>query len=583
MIAAIYARKSTDQNLPDAEKSVTRQIEHATAYAERKGWTVDPAHTYSADGISGAEFVKRPGLTRLMTAVKPRAPFQVLVMSEESRLGREQIETAYLLKQLITAGVRVAYYLEDRERTLDSPTDKILLAVSGFADEVERDKARQRTYDAMRRKAGAGHVTGGVVFGYVNVPVLTADGKPDHVTRRILEPEAAVVRRIFTLSAEGLGTRRIAHTLNAEGAPAPKPRRVGRPQAWDPATIYAMLTRPLYRGEIVWNQTKKRDAWGVQAQRPRAEADWLRVPAPELRIVPEPLWRAVERRLASMRTAYLRTTRGTLYGRAPGASGLESKYLLTGLAECGTCHGGLTVHSRATAGVRTFAYLCGGYHRKGPTVCDNRRVLGMTATNAEVLRTIETTCLSPVAVERIVAGALAALTRPPETLAAREATLRADLAALETEIARYTAAVGQAPDLASLLDALRTRERQRATLRGELDGLRRLREAGPIDRRGVERQVRAVVADWRGLMGKQVAESRRLLKGLLEGRVVFTPRADESAIDFTGRVRMGPLLVGALGTTVGGVPDGTRAFYAGVPGPVGRLKWPAHARLEFAG
>jgi hypothetical protein len=33
MIAAIYARKSTDQNRPDAEKSVTRQVEHATAYA----------------------------------------------------------------------------------------------------------------------------------------------------------------------------------------------------------------------------------------------------------------------------------------------------------------------------------------------------------------------------------------------------------------------------------------------------------------------------------------------------------------------------------------------------------------------
>ena len=159
MIAAVYARKSTDQNLPDVEKSVTRQVEHATAYAQRKGWAVDPAHVYQDDGISGAEFAKRPGLTRLMNTLKPRPSFQVLVMSEESRLGREQIETAYLLKQLITAGVRVAYYLEDRERTLDSPTDKILLAVSGFADEVERDKARQRTYDAMRRKAGAGHVT----------------------------------------------------------------------------------------------------------------------------------------------------------------------------------------------------------------------------------------------------------------------------------------------------------------------------------------------------------------------------------------------------------------------------------------
>ena len=31
MIAAIYARKSTDQNLADSEKSVTRQIAHATA------------------------------------------------------------------------------------------------------------------------------------------------------------------------------------------------------------------------------------------------------------------------------------------------------------------------------------------------------------------------------------------------------------------------------------------------------------------------------------------------------------------------------------------------------------------------
>jgi hypothetical protein len=34
MIAAIYARKSTDQNgVGDEDKSVTRQIEHAKAYA----------------------------------------------------------------------------------------------------------------------------------------------------------------------------------------------------------------------------------------------------------------------------------------------------------------------------------------------------------------------------------------------------------------------------------------------------------------------------------------------------------------------------------------------------------------------
>src|SRR5262245_29846976 len=103
-----------------------------------------------------------------MNALKPRPPFQVLVMSEESRLGREAIETAYALKQLVTAGVRVFFYLEDRERTLDSPTDKVMLSLTAFADELERDKTRQRTYDALERKARALHVTGGCVYGYDN-------------------------------------------------------------------------------------------------------------------------------------------------------------------------------------------------------------------------------------------------------------------------------------------------------------------------------------------------------------------------------------------------------------------------------
>jgi DNA invertase Pin-like site-specific DNA recombinase len=71
MIAAIYRGNRRTRTFPDAEKSVTRQVEHATAYATRKGWTVDPAHVYQDDGISGAEFVKRPGFLRLMTRSSP--------------------------------------------------------------------------------------------------------------------------------------------------------------------------------------------------------------------------------------------------------------------------------------------------------------------------------------------------------------------------------------------------------------------------------------------------------------------------------------------------------------------------------
>jgi DNA invertase Pin-like site-specific DNA recombinase len=85
MIAAIYARKSTEQTgVADEQKSVVRQIDHARAYATHKGWIVADAHVYVDDGISGAEFANRPGFLRLMSALKPRSPFQVLVMWEES-------------------------------------------------------------------------------------------------------------------------------------------------------------------------------------------------------------------------------------------------------------------------------------------------------------------------------------------------------------------------------------------------------------------------------------------------------------------------------------------------------------------
>src|SRR5437899_2159970 len=169
VIAAILARKSTDQpGVPDEEKSVTRQVEQARAYAARKGWLVDERYIFVDDGVSGAEFVKRPGFIRLMNALSPRPPFQVLIMAEESRLGREQIQTAYALMQIMDAGVRVFFYLDDRERTLDSATDKVMFSLTNFAAEVEREKGSQRTYDAMLRKAKALHVTGGRVYGYDN-------------------------------------------------------------------------------------------------------------------------------------------------------------------------------------------------------------------------------------------------------------------------------------------------------------------------------------------------------------------------------------------------------------------------------
>src|SRR2546421_13073855 len=131
MIAAAYLRKSTSQDgVADDEKSIAFQRDHITDFVASKGWTLSHEHIFIDDGISGAEFDRRPGFIRLMASLKPRATFNVLLMSEESRLGREQIAVAYALKQLSQAGVGVWLYLEDRERKMDTPTEKLLLSVS---------------------------------------------------------------------------------------------------------------------------------------------------------------------------------------------------------------------------------------------------------------------------------------------------------------------------------------------------------------------------------------------------------------------------------------------------------------------
>src|SRR5215813_8779207 len=298
MIAAIYARKSTEQNgVGDEDKSVTRQIEHAKAYAVKRGWLVAEEHIYVDDGISGAEFVKRPGFLRLMNALKPKPAFQVLIMSEESRLGREQIETAYALKQIMDAGVRVFFYLENRERTLDSAMDKVMLSLTTFAAELEREKGSQRTYDAMAKKAKALQVTGGRVYGYDNIEVLSpgiqADRPPTrlHVLRQINQNQATVVRRIFEMYASGLGITRIAKALNAEHIPAPRHDR--RRGGWAPTAVREIVHRALYRGVVVWNRYEKVIRGGTRKRRQRPASEWLHLDAPHLRIVSDELWATV--------------------------------------------------------------------------------------------------------------------------------------------------------------------------------------------------------------------------------------------------------------------------------------------------
>ncbi len=549
MIAAIYARKSTDQDASEEHRSVARQEAICAEVAAARGWRVHADHVHRDDGISGAEFERRPALMRLLNVLKPRAPFEALLVYDKDRIGREQIETAYILKQLSVAGVRVVECKggTGREIALDTPTDKFLLAATSFAEELEREKARQRTADAMLSKARAGHVTGGRVFGYDNVEIRSAAGTRERVERRVNDAEAAVVRHIFARSEAGAGLRAIAHELNAAGAPAPLPRRTGRPRGWAPSSVREILHRELYRGVIVYNRTRKRDQWGRKRQQRRAAGDVLRLEAPALRIIPEEAWQRAHERLAGVRQQYSRTNHGKLWGRPP--SGVESRFLLTGFAVCGVCGGSLCARSRSHGRSRAYFYGCMTFERKGPSVCRNALALPMVATDQALLEALEADLLHPAVIARTIEKAMAELEQPDEGPSVRVAALQRELATVETQLGRLTQAIVLGGDLATLVGEMKRLEAHRATLAADLDAAERLTGRAHVEGPELLALVEATIADYRGLLARQTAEARLLLRELLVDRVLYTPvaRAGGRWCEFKAE--------GSLGRTLGGVVD----------------------------
>jgi len=128
---------------------------------------------FQDDGISGAEFgVKRQGFLALMNALKPRPPFQVLIVMDQSRLGRSVDEVPFAIKRISDEGVRIFQYLTDSEVKRESAADKFMVHAIAFVDDMHRQQSRERTHDALKRKMLAGHVAGGTVYGYTNVEVL---------------------------------------------------------------------------------------------------------------------------------------------------------------------------------------------------------------------------------------------------------------------------------------------------------------------------------------------------------------------------------------------------------------------------
>ena len=548
MKAAIYARKSSDDNDKNEEnKSVTRQVDRAKAYATANNWSVDEEHVFVDDGISGADFKKRQGLLRMLNRLKE---FDVIVMSELSRLGREQWKTAGALANIAANNVKVYFYLTNEELKFETAIDKFLINAYAYAAEQEREKIGQRSRDALERKAAKGHNAGGAVFGYDLAPVYAAgvngERTRSHTDYKINEEQAAALRGIFQMYVDGHGHTAIAWTLNGNAEFADKliryfggrayssPRQGKRGSgSWAPSSIRSMLYNPRYIGKV---------PYGKYSNGKRQE-QYLLTDRPDLRIIDQALWDRAQTRLREVASNYIRDG-GHWWGRPS-----TEKYLLSGLCRCAECQKNITIVGGYNGGPnqrsRIFYYGCSYQHTRGPTVCSNTHRVRVERLDEAVAEAFDQQVLVPDAalyvIETAMLKAMERLKQNPE----RPREIEVELRRLRRELKNLNNAIagGKAPK--SLLAEITARETRLEILEREQAELAELpRGLTDMDRARLRKAMQARMGRLKDLLHDNVPRARQVLQKMLVGPLSYKPAMVEGRKTFAleGKTLIGPLV-----------------------------------------
>jgi site-specific DNA recombinase len=535
VIAAVYARKSTVENVSDDAKSTTRQIELASRFATAHGWTVDERFIFRDDAVSGANFVNRDGLNRLLDAAGldrqsllprrgARPKFDVLVTMAVDRLGREQFAVSMILARLVETGIRVYFYDHGRELRLDTPIDKLMLSIEGFGAEHYRDQVRRKTREGLRNLAQKGLVAGGKVLGYRNVG--------DHkARRREVDPEQAeLVRRIFEMSAAGTGLLRIAKTLNLESVKNPtgqdRKQSSKRSEYWSPTGIRDVLRNKLYLGHVQYGRTKWVDRGGRRVKVRAPQAEVIVVEAPELRIISDALWRAAH---------------GRQHRTYPHPERSE-RYLLSGFLRCGQCGGNLIV-SRATSkrGRAVTGFVC-STHRTRPGTCANAHRVPLEPLTTAIVEQLKGAFLNELQIRDSVARLSERQQGARQECEHERQQVLDRLTKLGIELSRFNAVIAGEPDPPkTILVAIREREQQRDPLLDRVNELDRLLKAPApkVDVEGLLARVVQAFEDLEATIARDVPAARRTLaQMLLEPiRVSAHVEARVLMVRFEGRAR----------------------------------------------
>ena len=325
--AFIYLRLSRDDNLEGESYSIGNQKKLLTKAAKDLGYS--NIVTFIDDGVSGVT-MNRPGFNDMMEQLEENRAAALLV-KDLSRLGRNYIEVGRLMEEFFPEHDIRLVAVSDNIDT-DEGENEMAPIRNLFNEWYARDISKKRRI-SNKIKGNAGEPLGQPPYGYIK--------DPDNPKHWIIEEEAAsTVRRIFSMTLDGLGPEQIAAQLERDGVLTPRAywqqrgiKRPGkgdldRPTKWGKTTIMQMLSIQEYCGDILNFKTYSK-SYKNKKRIDNDRENWLVFKDVHEPIIDRVIWEQIQEK------------RGKIRKRKPKDG---ERNIFSGLLVCADCGHNLNYH-----------------------------------------------------------------------------------------------------------------------------------------------------------------------------------------------------------------------------------------------
>ena len=327
MTAFLYERLSRDDNLEGESYSIGNQKKLLTKVAKEKGYT-NLVH-FMDDGISGVT-MDRPGFVDMIHQLEEGRAAAVFV-KDLSRLGRNYIEVGRLTEEFFPEHDIRLVAVSDNIDTAEGENEMAPIR-NLFNEWYARDISKKRRI-SNKIKGNAGEPMGQSPYGYMK--------DPDNPKRWIVDDEAAqVVKRIYSMTLDGLGTEQIAAQLEKDGTLTPRAywlqkgvKRPGKgkqlpPTRWNSSTVTKILSLQEYCGDILNFKTYSK-SYKNKKRIDNDRENWVVFKDVHEPIIDRAVWEQVQQKRGTRRRR--RTNDG-------------EKNMFSGLLVCADCGNNLHYH-----------------------------------------------------------------------------------------------------------------------------------------------------------------------------------------------------------------------------------------------